>query len=301
MAIEAEVTEEQPVEVVEKPQEEPKGVDLFEADDAPKEVEEKPQETNDEQPSVEEIAKDLGWRPKGEFQGDDDNYVDPVTYIKRSKDIQQSMSQHLKDNRRKLEQMEKAVTDLHHHYKTVSKAQITKQQKEIDRLRKEKREAIEEGDADRVDQIESEMLEQYSTMEANKPTPEIPEPDPTHVDAFTSWHSQNDWYGDQGGDPEMTAYADKMADLPQYEALPYQRKLAAVTELVKNAFPEKFTKTPTPTTNPVEAPRSAGTKRQYTMKDLNDVQRAMVRNFVNRGIMTEKKYIQQLADAGEIG
>ena len=301
MAVEAQV--EEPKEVQ---QETPEEVDVYEVESEEPEAE-AVDETPDEpsEPTVEEIAKDLGWRPKDEFQGDDDNYVDPVTYIKRSKDIQQSMSQHLKDNRKKLEQMERAVNDLHKHYQTVSKAQIAKQQKEIERLRKEKREAIEEGDVDRVDQIESEMLEQYSSMESNRPDdrPEAPEPDPRDVEAFERWVSQNNWYSvkGNGGDPEMTAYADRLANLPEYDALPYNRKLATVTGKVKAAFPDKFKQQRTPTSNPVEAPRSTSSKRQYTMRDLNKVQRDMVRNFVNRGIMSEKEYIKQLADAGEIG
>ena len=99
MAIEA-VVEDTPEEAIEEP------VDSYDLGEETPEEPETPKE-----PTVEEIAKDLGWRPKDEFQGDEDNYVDPATYIRRSKDIQQSMSQHLKDNRRKLDQMDKAVKE----------------------------------------------------------------------------------------------------------------------------------------------------------------------------------------------
>ena len=291
MAIEA-VVEDTPTEAVEVPE------DSYDVGEETPEEPETPKE-----PTVEEIAKDLGWRPKDEFQGDDDNYVDPATYIRKSKDIQQSMSQHLKDNRRKLDQMDKAVKDLHHHYETVSKAEIQKQQKVIERLRKEKREAIEEGDADRVDAIESEMLEQYSSMETSRPTPEVPEPNPHDVEVFDGWKSKNDWYKVKGGDgdPDMTAYADRLANLPEYDALPYQRKLVTVTELVKKAFPDKFQTQRAPTVNSVEAPRGTNSKRQFTTSDLSSDQRSIMKNFVNRGIMTEKQYIADLVKIGEIG
>jgi hypothetical protein len=304
MAEVAEV-EQQPVEAAEDPKE----VDAYEVEetqDEVEEIEETPSEP--ETPSVEEIAKDLGWRPKDEFQGDDENYVDPVTYIKRSKDIQKSMSQHLKENRRKLDDMDRAVRDLHNHYETVSKAQIAKQQKEIDRLRKEKKEAIAEGDADRVDQIEDEMLDHYRSIEENSLPPEQPSYNHEEVEVFEGWHSKNSWYSPKKGipgDSEMTEYANKLASLPEYDALPYKRRLATVEEMVKKAFPDKFPaqqkKQPGPTSNPVESPRGTSTKRQYTMRDLNKEQRDMVRNFVDRGIMTEKEYIKQLAEAGEIG
>jgi hypothetical protein len=256
------------------------------------------------QPTVEDIAKDLGWKSQDEFQGNDETYVDPATYIRRSKDIQQSMSQHLKDNRRKMDQMERGISDLHNHYEQVSKAQIAKQQKEIVRLRKEKREAIEEGDADRVDEIESEMLDKYDSMDASQPIPAMPEPDPRDVDEFDGWRSKNDWYKVKGGDgdQDMTAYADKLANLPEYDALPYQRKLATVTELVKKAFPDKFqgTAQSRPTSNSVEAPRGAPGKRVFSKRDLSSDQQSIMSNFVKRGIMTEKQYIADLAEIGEL-
>ena len=292
MAIEATVEE----AVVETPEVAPDEYDVGE--EAPEET---PEETPAE-PTVEDLAKDMGWRPKDEFQGNDDTYVDPATYIRRSKDIQQSMSQHLKDNRRKMDQMDRGIKDLHDHYQQVSKVQIAKQQKEIEKLREAKREAIEEGDVSKVDEIESEMLDKYNSMET-APPPERPKPDPTHVEAFDGWKAKNDWYSaqGQGGDADMTAYADKMANLPEYDALPYDRKLTAVTELVKKAFPEKFQTRRTPGSNAVEAPSGTGSKRQFTRADLSKDQRNIMNNFVKRGIMTEKQYIKDLDAIGEIG
>ena len=291
MPIEATIDE----AVVETPEAAPDEYDVGE-----EASEETPEEAPAE-PTVEDLAKDMGWRPKDEFQGNDDTYVDPATYIRRSKDIQQSMSQHLKDNRRKMDGMEQGIKDLHDHYQQVSKVQIAKQQKEIEKLREAKREAIEEGDVEKVDEIESEMLDKYNSME--EPPQQKPKPDQAHVEAFDGWKAKNDWYSvkGQGGDTDMTAYADKMANLPEYDNLPYDRKLTAVTELVKKAFPEKFQTQATPTSNAVEAPSGTGSKRQFSMADLSSDQRGIVRNFVKRGIMSEKEYIKQLAEAGEIG
>jgi hypothetical protein len=92
-----------------------------------------------------------------------------------------------------------------------------------------------------------------------------------------------------------------MANLPEYDNLPYDRKLTAVTELVKKAFPEKFQAQATPTSNAVEAPSGTGSKRQFTSSDLSTEQRSIMNNFVKRGIMTEKQYIKDLDSIGEIG
>jgi hypothetical protein len=123
------------------------------------------------------------------------------------------------------------------------------------------------------------------------------------VEKFDGWKAKNDWYSvqGQGGDTDMTAYADKLANLPEYDALPYDRKLTAVTEMVKKAFPEKFQTQVAPTANPVEAPSGTGSKRQFTSSDLSQEQRGIMNNFVKRGIMTEKQYIKDLVSIGEIG
>jgi len=301
MAIEA-VMEDEQVEATPEPE-----AELPETTEEPKDdqTDEEPREggTEAKKETIEDIAREIGWHHGGTDKFG--NTVDAATFIKRSKDIQETLSSHLKDNRTKMERMEKGFDDLRNHFEKVSKAQIAKQQKEIDRLRKEKREAIEEGDADRVDEIESEMLDKYNSMEMDTPRQTAPQPDPSHVEAFDKWRSQHDWYGvkGSGGDPDMTAYADKMANLPEYDALPYERKLTAVTELVKKAFPEKFQKQQpkTPTVNPVEGARGTGAKRQFTERDLNPEQLQTAKTFEKLGVLKMKDYIKQLAEIGEIG
>lgn len=272
--------------VMDEPQEAP------EAEETQEETQEEPNET------IETLATEMGWRPKEEFKGDEETYVDAATYIRKGEDIKESMRQHLKDNRRKMTDMERGIEDLKQHNERVFKTQLEKQRKEIEELRNRKREAIEEGDADRVDEIEGEMLEKYNSMEEPTPRPRV---DPEDESAFARWRGNNPWYSvrGEGGDGEMTEYADRLADMPEYAALPYARKLERVTERVKKEYPDKFR--PQPSANAVEAPQGSPGKRQYTARDLSSDQRAIMKNFVNRGIMTEKQYIKDLADIGEIG
>ena len=300
MAIEA--TFDEPTESPEAPEAPPLEAAVEATDDqieAPEDV--TPEAT------VESLATDMGWKPKDNFQGDDETYVDAATYIRKGEDIKESMRMHLKDNRRKMTALERGIDDLKVHNDQVFKVTLAKQQREIEELRSQKREAIEEGDADKVDQIEGQMLEKYNTMEepAKRP-PEPPTPKEEDVSAFDGWRNTNPWYnvkGSNGGDTDMTTYADRMAELPEYAALPYDRKLASVTQLVKKAFPEKFKAEPgrTPSANAVEAPRGVISKKQFSSRDLSTDQKAIMSNFVKRGIMTEKQYIADLASIGEVG
>ena len=99
----------------------------------------------------------------------------------------------------------------------------------------------------------------------------------------------------------MTAYADKLAELPEYKFLPYERKLMAVTEIVKQKFPDKFNGGARPQASRVEGGRPSGTSRTYSARDLTSEQRSVMRNFVEYGVKTEKEYIAELAKLGEIG
>lgn len=288
MAIEATIEESAPTE---EPSEEP-------TEEQTEETSEEP--TEESEVTVEALASDLGWKPKDRFQGDDETYVDAATYIRRGEDIKESMRQHLKDNRQKMTAMERGIQDLKTHNERVFKVQLEKQRKEIEDLRSKKREAIEEGDADKVDQIEGEMLRRYNSMEEADTPQSAPELNQEEVSAFDGWRKTNDWYGvkGSGGDNDMTLYADRMANTPEYANLPYERKLKVVTELVKKAFPDKFRKAPS--SNAVEGARTTTTKRTFTTRDLSGDQRAVMKNFVNRGIMTEKQYIADLAQIGEL-
>ena len=267
-------------------------------------AEETPEEESEEQEaSVADLATEMGWKPQDDFQGHEDDYVDASTYIRRSKDIQDSMRQHLKENKRTMTSMQRGFEDLKSHNEMVYKADLKKKEKEIEVLQKQRVEAIEEGDVNQVDKLEVEMSE---LMDVTAPRrSEAPQPDPEQFTAFSKWQEDNPWYGVKGvteGNSELTNYANYLSELPEYNGLSYERKLMKVTEKVREMHPEHFKgKSNGPKVSAVEAPRPSGNKVRYTARDLNDDQRNVMRNFVKRGLMTEKEYINDLTKIGEIG
>jgi len=260
----------------------------------------------EETPGIEDLATEMGWKPKENYQGDDADYVDAATYIRRSKDINDSMRQHLKENKRKMTSMEKGLEDLKAHNERVFKTQLTKQKREIEGLRKQRAEAIEEGDVSKVDKLEEEMSDLFnSTLATAKPQPDKDDqPDPEQYKTFVGWHQQNSWYGVKGvakGNTELTDYANHLADLPEYGGMSYENKLAKVTSRVREMFPEQFKASrPKTAINPVEGPRMPRPKVKHTARDLTDDQRAIMRNFAKRGLMTEQEYINDLVKIGEL-
>ena len=279
------------------PQEEPE----TEAEETPEETEETPEEDT----TIDDLATEMGWKPQDDFQGHEDDYVDSATYIRRSKDIQDSMRQHLKENKRTMASMQKGFEDLKAHNERVYKADLKKKEKEIVTLQEQRKEAIEEGDIDQVDKLEGEMSELLNETLPPPKRHEAPEIDPEQYTTFAKWQEQNQWYGVKGvtkGNDELTNYANYLSELPEYSGLSYERKLMKVTEKVREMHPDHFKgKARGPNVNPVEAPRPSGKKAKHTARDLNDDQRNIMRNFVKRGLMTEKEYINDLAKIGELG
>jgi len=288
-----------------EPEKEPGKEPEPEKEPEPDEKPEKEPEKTPEEVSVESLAREMGWKPSDDFQGHKDDYVDAATFIRRSKDIQDTMRQHLKENKKKLTSFEKALDDFKSHSERVFKAQLASQREQIKQLQKDRRAAIEEGDIERVDDIENQLTDIVRNVEPERTTE--PEPDSEEVEVFEEWLGENQWFGVpkvRKGDPDMTEYALRLADEPKFKALPYARRLKKVTEAVKDMFPEHFKprdKTTPPPVSPVEAPKPASRKKKFTARDLNEQQKSVMRNMVKSGVMSEQEYIDDLVKIGELG
>jgi len=272
-----------------------------ETEDVPEETQEEPEEEPKDQTTIESLASEMGWKPKDDFQGHEDDYVDAATYIRRSKDIQDSLRQHLKDNKKKMSALEKGLEDLRTHNERVFKVQIERQKEEIESLKAKRREAIEEGDIEAVDEIEKKITRLNTEDEKTEPEQKV---DPEEYQAFTSWLKENDWYKLEGvtdGNPDLTEYADKLAALPDYQIMSYPQRLKKISAKVQEMFPEEFqSKAKKPANTAVEAPSMKTSKKKYSARDLNDDQKQIMRNFVRNGIMSEQEYINDLVKIGEL-
>jgi len=226
---------------------------------------------------IESLAAEIGWRADGD--------LDAKEFILKSREIQDTMRTHIRDQKGKFEELNESVAELKVHNERVFNVQVANLEKELSTLKKEKKEAIEEGDADRVEEIETEMdgvKEAMIKPEAPKPTAEA-NPD------FDEWIDKNPWYKD---DPEMATYADKIGNANP--DAPYKRVLALVERKVKEMYPDKFTNPKSPAPSPVEGAVRRSATPKFTKADLTGNQRSIMSQFVRQGIMTEKQYIADI-------
>jgi len=222
---------------------------------------------------IESLATEIGWRPDGE--------LDAKSYILKSRDIQDTMRDHIKTQKKQLGELGSSVAELKVHNERVYKAELKRKDAEISALKKERKEAIEDGDSDKVDELDEQIDGLKEEMVRPAPTPSNSE--------YDKWVAKNTWYTD---DPDMKELADEIAD--ENVGAPFKTVARLVELEVKRKFPDKFTPKSIPA-SPVEGAGKRIASAKFTKADLSDSQKSIMNQFVKQGIMTEKQYIQDIS------
>jgi hypothetical protein len=143
------------------------------------------------------IAAEWGWKPKGEFKGEQDKYVDPKTFIQRERDNRRNAQELNKELKRELQSIRQSVNKLS---EARQQEELAEQQSEVDKIKDQIRDATEEGDTDLVFDLQEKLFELRQKNEAKPLDPQY-EPNPADplqeetqsaVDAFKQLNA--DWF-----------------------------------------------------------------------------------------------------------
>lgn len=237
--------------------------------------------------AVEQRALEMGWRPKEEFEGNEEDFIDATEFVRRK-----PLFEKIDNVGKELRETRKALRALQAHHQQVKEAEY---QHALKQLREEKKVALEEGDADKLIDIDERLAdakalqraqEQHAAQVASSPHPN-----------FVQWVERNKWYKEDAelraaSDQIGTAYAASNPNLDPDEILQYTEKR------IKKLYPERFTnpnksrpsavegRTQTPATKPV-----ADDSANYP---LTDEERRVMNTFVRSGVMTKEEYIRDL-------
>jgi len=229
---------------------------------------------------VEEQALDSGWVPKDQYKGEEHKWVDAGEFLRRGELFKkiEDQSKQLKDVRNALNEMKK----LH------SQVREVEYKRALDALRVQKKQALLDGDADAVIEVDERIDMVKDEVAQLKAEPAIQEPQ-IHPE-FETWVSQNNWY--QTSTP-MRAFADALGkDLASAGNSPAEvlRKVAAE---VRKEFPHKFSNPNRDKPGAVETSRNTGSSNSSKFV-MSDDERRVMNTFVRTGALTEKEYIEQL-------
>lgn len=234
--------------------------------------------------SVEQEALASGWVPKDQFSGEEHKWVDAGEYLRRGELFKkiESQSKELKDVKRALQELKK-------HHVEVREVEY---KRALDTLRAQKKDALENGDADAViaaDERIDLIKEQQRQLQQEQEAVETPQSGEEHPE-FVEWKSKNSWYTSSR---PMKAFADALgADLASQGLSPSQ-VLKRVEEEVRKEFPQKFQNPKQSRPSAVEGSSGRGAATSNSFQ-LTPEEKRIMHTFVRTGVMTEADYIKEL-------
>lgn len=187
-------------------------------------------------------------------------------------------------------QTSKAFKALVEHHKNVREVAV---KEAIDRLKAEKKQALQEHDVERVFEIDDE-IDRVRETKTDLPVVDIPEADLGPTITFTQWHKKNDWYQLTGTD-ETSRYADVVG--AQFKAgkpnATEEEILEHVESRISKMFPNLF-KNPNSKRVSEVNPRSEGKSLDKDTFKLTEDEEKACKMFVDSGVMTRKEYVDEL-------
>lgn len=233
--------------------------------------------------TIEDRAREQGWRPKEEFEGDVSKWVSAETFVAKGELIDR-----IEQLGKKLKDSDKTIAMLKEHHSKVKESEF---RRAVEFLKQQKKQAYENGDVDKIIEIDDKIAEVRDTQKAQKAQDTVDASPEAHP-AFQSWVSENKWYE---SDSEMRAdadafgeaYARNNSDKTPQEVLEY------VARKIKKIYPEKFVN---PNRSKPTGVESSGT-RQGTSRDsftLTEEETRVMNTFARNGIMEKDEYIKQV-------
>lgn len=233
---------------------------------------------------IEQRALDQGWRPKDEWDGDPEAWRPAKEFIDRGELFKKIEAQN-----RTIKQFQETLDQFAKHHSQVREVEYARAKKE---LLAAKKEALIEGDADAVIEIDEKLdAVKEAQRQADIKVPEV-QAEPSVNPVFVAWRDRNSWYD---SNEAMRAYADRIGNqLGAQGGYSAQDILSEVERRVKKEFASKFEN---PNRNKPGAVEG-GTHKAGGKKDsfqLTDEERRVMRKFVGSVPgMTEEKYIADL-------
>jgi cell division septum initiation protein DivIVA len=252
------------------------------------------------QPSESEIkARRLGWVPKEEFKGNQDQWRDADEFLKRGEEIHGYLKNDLERLHATLSAKDREIAEIKQvmeefrkfHNETEARAY----KRAIDDLKREKAEAVRLGDGDRVVELD----DQIDQLKEAQKTPEKTEEPARRADEvnrdYLEWLPNNRWYIE---DPELQELADDFGEVIKKKNPNLVGKdfLEEVTKRVRKVAPEKFENPnrfspAVSTSSDSRAPASSKKKRSY--ENLPQEAKQACDRFVKQGLMTREQYVKE--------
>lgn len=266
---------------------------------------EQPVQKEPEYTEAELKAMDLGWRPKEEFNGEEDDFIPAKEFLRRGE-----LFGRINTYKNKIDALEKSIFALKTHNERMFEQTF---KKELQDIKVARRAALKEGDTEvvevldeRLEQVEKEFETQRKEV---KKELETPAPAASPHPAWEPWVEGNKWYANNA---ELRGYADGLAAkiIQDTKAaggeIQFEKLLGEVSRKVRQKFPENFPSGTERKRTVERASDDAKGKSKAEDADLREVEnslsegdRQIMETLVKNKHMTKKAYLEQIKELGK--
>ncbi len=239
---------------------------------------------------IETLAMESGWSPKADWRGDGgEEWIDAPEFVRQGTTRLKKTLAKQDKQLVGMKTLEDTLGEVKEHMIGVDKRAYDKAVKD---LKVKQREAVEEGDTEKYDDVQSDIddLDKEAVSSQTKANNNVPVRDPD----FDAWIVDNKWYNT---DVFLTSKADAEIGPTvrrMYPDLIGRPLYDMIAEQVRGAYPEKFGKSSRTRPSSVEgagaggAPQGSG-KKSYA--DLPQDAKEACDRFVEVGVMTKEAYL----------
>ena len=230
-------------------------------------------------------AAEMGWRPKGEFPGDEGKFVDAKTYVLRGETMLPMVKAELAKAKGQIAELKKTFKQFGEYHNKVEERAYTRA---LSELQGKLDDAVEVGDVLAARKANKEITDLVAETRARVETPAVEEDHAEDRKAILGWIRETGWYG---SDTSKTTYADLEAD-DMGPAHAWDGGTEAWLTELQSRVERKFAPAKV---NPVNGGgnRSAVGKTGKGYADLPAEDRKICDKFVAAGILTRDEYLKR--------
>jgi hypothetical protein len=253
-------------------------------------AEENQEQIEQKAPEVKELtptelkAKEQGWVPQEEWDGEPDQWRPAKEFLDRGE-----LFKKIDDQSRTIKEFRKALVDMQKHNAKIAEVEY---KRAYEALKQQKKEALLEGDADAVIDIDERLDMVRDAQKAAQAAPQVsPEVQEQVHPVFNAWRERNSWYENNRA---MRAFADRVGADAAARGASVTDVLNIVEQEVKKEFAEKFTNPNRAKAPGVEGSSNKGGSKKDTFELTSDERRVAERFIRTVPGMTMEKYVADL-------
>jgi hypothetical protein len=262
--------------------------------------------SNEVSPEVQHEAESQGWVPKERFRGNESDWVDADTFVKRGREIlpilrknNENLIKDLQATKDQLKEFREAAEEFKKFQRESYERKAQEYESQIQEIKESRAQAISDGDGQKVNALDDALDQAKENFkEAKQSVKDVvsakdPEPTPEAIDpGLQAWLDRNTWFGQ---DKRLTGMVNGIGESLRLEfpLLKGQAFLDKLDEVLAEEFPNKFGKKQSPSSR-VESgsgrqSRSGGNAQSYD--NLPSEAKSACDRFVKQKLMTREQYV----------